>query len=136
MGKIAKIFCFAVAASLVLTGCKAEKVTPGSRVVTGVQVTFQEEDAQLFRHYTQEQKMEYVLLYLRLLKKDGIAEPQPDTARREYCITVTHADGSCAVYRQRAHRYFSVDGRPWENIAPAQAAELYRILRYVPSDGL
>ena len=136
MRKFAKIFCLAVAVAVLLTGCGQKESAAGSRVVTGVQVTFQEEDVQLFRHYTQEQKMEYVLLYLRLLKKKGLAKPQPDTVRREYCITVTRADGSRTVYRQRAHRYLSVDGSPWENIAPAQAAELYKLLRYVPSDGL
>ena len=81
--------------------------------------------------------MEYVLLYLRLLEPTGKPETDPDAlADAVFEINVTLSDGSRQVYRQKAHRYLSLNGGPWKTIDPEQAAGLYRLIAKVPSDSV
>jgi hypothetical protein len=87
------------------------------------------------RHYTDSQKMEYVLLYLRLLKPFGKPDTDPDQLDKDvYQITVHLSDGDRRIYRQKAHKYFSWDSRPWQKIDPAQASGLYALMEHLPSD--
>ena len=134
MKKFKNIWVLPMAFLFFLSGC-TRKLPTVYRAVTAVDITFRYEDTQLQRHYTQNDKMESVLLYLRLLKPLGkpISSPPADD-RDVYDITVRFSDGSTKLYRQKAHRFISRREQVWERIDPAQAAQLYHLLRYYPSD--
>lgn len=132
--KLLFICCFCL---FILSGCIKNDTLqkPLCRVVTQVDISCQTEHMLMQRHYTQTNKMEYVLLYLRLLKPQGKPDADPDQINKEvYEITLHLSDGSKKLYKQKAHRYFSRDSRPWETIDPAQAAGLYRLMQKLPSD--
>ena len=118
-----------------LCGCEAKRNAPIFRVVTGVEITCQHEDVQIHRTYTDMQKMEYVLLYLRLLKPLGKPKTDPGAINADvYEITLQLSDGSQKVYKQKDHRYLATDATPWQEIAPEQAEGLYRLMRKIPDD--
>ncbi len=134
MKRFLKILCLI---PVLLCGCGKKAVRPVAQVVTGVDISCQYEDVQILRHYTKSPKMEYALLYLRLLEPGKPPEIDPDTLDDEiFEITVTLSDNSQQVYRQKAHRYFSKNGRPWQTIDPEQAAGLYRLMAKIPSDSV
>lgn len=120
-----------------LWGCGAEREKPVSHIVTGVDIFCQHEDGQIRRHYTDQEKMHYALLYLRLAKPMGKADRDPQALGDDvYEITVRLADGREKVYRQTAHRYFCEGDRPWHRIDPEHAANLYLLMRKIPGDSL
>ena len=135
MGRFWKYFVILL--GLILCGCQRTPQAPVSHLVTGVDIACQKEDVLISRHYTRSPKMEYVILYLRLLEPVGTPEINPEILTDPvYCITVHFSDGSQQVYRQKDHRYLSVDGGPWQSIDPGQAAGLYRLMEKLPSDRL
>ncbi|MBQ8359889.1 MAG: hypothetical protein IJX37_08330 [Oscillospiraceae bacterium] len=132
--KLFLLFCFS---TIILSGCVANDTPqkPLCRVVTQVDISCRREHMLMQRHYTNPEKMEYVLLYLRLLKPLGKPDTDPEQIHKDvYEITVHLSDGSKRLYKQKAHRYFSRESRPWELIDPAQAAGLYRLMEKLPSD--
>ncbi len=136
MKKIIKIGIPLCIFLLLLSGCRRDEAPqPTCRVVTGVDISFRYEDMRLQRHYTDNKKVESVLLYLRLLKPLGKAYHAQELPEEDlYEITVHLSDGSDRIYRQKAHRYFSRPERPWEQIDPGQASQLYQLMRHYPSD--
>ena len=130
--KLFTMFCFSV---IIMSGCVKKNAPPPCKVVTQVDISCRQENLLLQRHYTDPEKMESVLLYLRLLKPMGQPEQMPPPQLGDlYHITVSLSDGSKRNYLQMAHRYFSRDSRPWELIDPKQAAGLYFLMQKLPSD--
>lgn len=130
-----KLFVFLLFLIFLLCGCQKKPAAPVCRVVTGVEITCQHEDVQIRKAYTDMEKMEYVLLYLRLLKPLGKPKTAPSAVNADlYEITLQLSDGSRKIYRQKDHRYFAVDQAPWQEIAPEQAEGLYRLMRKIPDD--
>ena len=126
------LFCFT---SIIMSGCLAKHSPPLTKVVTQVDISCELEDTTISRHYTDTRKMEYVLLYLRLLKRRGKPDTEPDTLNKDtYEITVGYSDGTQKTYRQKAHQYFSEGSGAWQLIDPAQAAGLYKLMEHLPSD--
>lgn len=132
--KLGFLFCFV---GVIMSGCGNIDAppTPLTRVVTRVDISCRREHMLIQRHYTDMEKMESVLLYLRLLKPMGKPGTDPDRIHKDvYEITVHLSDGNKRIYRQKAHRYFSANARPWKMIDPEQAAGLYTLMRKLPSD--
>ncbi len=135
MKKIGKLTLYLCFFTIFLSGCATNRVRPICRVVTQVDISCQQEDMQIHRHYTNSQKMEYVLLYLRLLEPLGVPDTDPDRIPADvYEITLQFSDGDHKIYRQKDHRYLAVGSLPWKTIDPAQAAGLYTLMRRIPSD--
>ncbi len=137
MKKVIKIFLVIYFFATIMSGCGTvdSSAIPICRVVTQVDISCRQENMFLQRHYTDSKKMESVLLYLRLLKPLGKPNTDPDSIAREtYNITIHFSDGQKRVYRQKAHRYLSIDNHPWRAIDPEQASELYALMGYYPSD--
>ena len=135
MKKISKLFlsfCFTL---FIISGCGANHAPkPRCRVVTGVDITCRQEHMLIRRHYQDHEKMQSVLLYLRLLDPKGPPDTDPEKISSDvYEITVHLSDGNQQVYRQKAHRYFFRDAH-WVMIDPAQASQLYTLMRRLPSD--
>ena len=130
------LLLFFLVFSATLYGCNPDQPAV-SHIVTQVDIFCQHEDVQIRRQYTDQQKMHYVLLYLRLLKPAGTPDKDPNTLGADvYRITLQLSDGREKVYRQTAHRYFCEGNRPWRNIDPEDAANLYFLMRKVPGDAL
>lgn len=136
MKRFFKLFLLFFFTSFIVSGCNGNHTpAPRCRVVTGVDIACSREHMLIRRHYTDNKKMEAVLLYLRLLKTKGPPDIDPDRLREDvYEITLHLSDGNRRVFRQKDHRYFSRDSRPWVCIDPAQAARLYALMRQLPSD--
>lgn len=115
-------------------GCQ-RKSKPAVRFVTQVDISFHYNDILLQRHYTSDEKIEAVLLYMRLLRTGVAPAVDPETITSDtYGITVSFSDGSQQTHTQKAHRYFRRHGSGWQTIQPLQAAQLYELMRHYPSD--
>lgn len=136
MKKISKILLPLWFFLFALSGCQQNTTVQNQcRVVTGVDIFFRYEDMRLQRHYTKVEKVESVLLYLRLLQPVGNAADAQNLPDNDlYEITLHLSDGSQKIYRQKGHRFLSRPEKPWQRIDPAQAAQLYQLMRHYPSD--
>lgn len=135
MKQFAKVFaliCFCVS---IMCGCRQNKTQkPIFRAVTQVDIVTEYEDRLIHRHYNTPEKMRPVLLYLRLLKPSGKPVQLDGDADDVYLISISLSDGAQHYYRQASHRYLSKENGPFKSIDPGQAAQLYSILRELPSD--
>ncbi len=134
MKKSFKLFTILCFLPILLQGCgKTEQ--PKYRAVTGVDIAFQHEDMLLTRYYTDDQKMESVLLYLRLVRPTHKPQNLPDLSGNDvYRITIYLSDGNTKQFYQAQHRYLIRPDRSWTTIDPGQASQLYKLMRHYPSD--
>lgn len=87
------------------------------------------------RQYSQPHKIQPVLQYMRLLKREGHADTDPEMLIGDrFDITLYYSDGQRKIYRQRSNRYLSRNCAPWEKIDQDQAQRLYPMLQAMPSD--
>ncbi len=129
---------FLVLCTGMLCSCRQvqpEQTVPKTRVVTRIQVSYTHGMTQLQRTYSTNQKMETVLLYLRLIKEEGRAVIDPERLDGASCtITVEYSDGKKNVYYQRGDGYLSRNSRPWQRIDPKHGRWLRPMLENIPSD--
>ena len=116
-----------------LTSCAKAEELPACRVVTGVQVEFQQNGNILRRSYTKTENVQAVLNYLRILKPFGPVIPE--TGNGDSCrITLQFSHGPDSVYLQQGTSYLCCDGGSWETIDSSRATLLYPMLLLLPSD--
>lgn len=134
MKKYSILFIFVLIC--LLPGCNRSHLpAPLCRVVTQVDVFSSREDVPHLRSYTSTGKVEAVLLYLRLLKPLYPAGADADSISGDvFTIRLQFSDGTYRLYRQKSHRYIARDDGPWLTLEPEVAADLYRLLRSLPSD--
>ncbi len=127
------VFLFCIIGSLLFGGFAGPKRnTPLCRVVTRVDIRCDEES---LRTYTDTEKIEAVLLYLRLLDPLRPAKAAPEQfPNGEFQIQLTFSQGENRVFRQKAHRFFARDNAPWQTMDPRQATGLYTLILALPSD--
>ena len=129
-----KIICVFCLCCVLFSACAPKEIPhPLCRVVTEIDIVCDHPKAQIRRHYTSSQKMQYVLIYLRLLDPKNTTAYPPAT-EEVYHIQILFSDGSHRTYRQTAHRYLSRDNEPWKSIDPGSASGLYSLMRKLPSD--
>ena len=117
-----------------LCGCQ-KSTRPLCRFVTQVDISCDHGNIPIRRHYTSTEKMEAVLLYLRLLRPGSAPLVDPDKEDADiYQITVSLSDGEQHIYRQKDHRYFRIENYGWQSISPERASRLYELLRHLQSD--
>lgn len=105
------------------------------RVVTQIDVTATHEGALLEYRYTENEKMEAILHYLRQLKPDHFTPIAADTFRTDaYEIRLTLSDGSNTVYRQIYNEYLQKDQGPWRSIDQTRGGTLLHLLSNMSSD--
>lgn len=133
--RICAVFlCFSL---FFITACSKNSApkTPLCRVVTQVDIQGQEKDVQIRRHYTDNEKIQWVLIYLRTLNLSVKPQsPAENHTGSNYEISLKFSDGNQKIFHQTAHRYYRQQSRPWHGIDPAQAAGLYKLLSALPSD--
>lgn len=137
-----KMVIFLLTVSLLgLSGCKASSAAlpqpPLCRVVTRVEVDYENGPLHAQRCYTSSEKMERVLNYLRQIDPYGTPEESPETAAgSDYYIILSYSDGFQKHYHQKSDRYFQTEGGRWARIDPTRAEELGELLGSMPSDGV
>ena len=120
--------------ALLLSGCRAEGKAPVHRVVTGVQVEFEQNGNTLFRTYKEQDSIRSVLTYLRLLRPFGPVYPEGEHDLN--CkFTLKYSHGPDSVIVQQGYDYLRRDDNDWELIDDTQAQLLYPMLLLLPSEG-
>lgn len=110
---------------------------PAQRMVVQIDVSCSQDGESIHRSYTSENKMEAMLLYLRLLKSQGPAQVNPEELLGPVSkIVVQFSNGQQRIYRLRADRFLSTDSRPWQSVDQTHAQELYKLVMLMPSDQL
>ena len=105
------------------------------RVVTHIDITYENGTIQTQRHYEDAGKMKQVLNYLRLIDPYGRPAVDPEiVGGSHFHIELAYSDGSSKVYRQKADRYMQIDGGDWKTIDPTRAEELSLLLGQMESD--
>ena len=105
------------------------------RVVTQINITYENGAIRTQRHYEDAEKMTQVLNYLRLIDPYGRPAVDPEiVGGSQFYIELAYSDGTSKVYRQKADRYMQIDGGDWKTIDPARAEELSLILGQMESD--
>lgn len=113
--------------------CARASAQGEERLVTQVQVRYEQGGAPLLRQYTKQDKMMAILNFLRLCKFDGMPADNPEDHIGSRCqILLTLAGGGSRTYYLHAERYLSKDGLPWEKVKPPDS--LLELLRALPSD--
>ncbi len=114
------------------------------RYVVQADITCRDNGQVLHRKYTNDEKIEVILLYLRTLEKRGkVTESyevnfekilENSEVKTEYEILLTFSDSNQKIYQQKGDKYLSVDNGYWENIMPKQGHRLSKIFKLLPSD--
>lgn len=117
-----------------LNGCNIPQIQK-SKLVTGLSVEVVQDQKLLHRQYTDPQKMETVLSYLRAM--DGpvtnCADPERYAGPR-YRLELSYSDGSKSYIFQHADRFLSRDFQPWQEINPNYAQFLLPMVQNMGSD--
>ena len=118
---------------LILCGCGSGKNHAVHRVVTGVQVRYQQQDRVLERTYSKPTSIGSILNYLRILDPYGPVKPAGTSDTFCY-ITLQYSQGPDRVYLQQGQQYLRQDDGDWKSINSARASLLYSLLLLLPSD--
>ena len=136
-----KISLLPLIALFLFSGCSRvhipDEQEPALRMVVQIDVSCSQDGESIHRSYTSENKMEAMLLYLRLLKPQGPTETNPEELLGPACkIVVRFSNGQERIYRLRADRFLSTDSHPWQSVDQAHAQELYKLVMLMSSDNL
>lgn len=120
-------------------GCSRLGATPTEyppcRVVTQIDIDYENGPIRTQRHYTASEKMRAILNYLRWIDPYGRPPADPETAAgSSFQIVLTYSDGCQKTYLQKADRYLLEEGKEWATIDPDRAQTLGRILGQMSSD--
>ncbi len=121
---------------LLLSGChRRQETTVKQNLVTEITITCQTDAQRIERRYTSQDKMRSVLLYIRSIKTPFDAPQQPQEERGEQVdITTVTVDKTTKTYRQQGLRYFREGDGKWRAIDPEKGANLWLIIKLLPSD--
>ena len=118
-----------------LSGCAQKEAASSFPLVTEISVHYENGPVQGQLSYTDDEKMQLILTYLRLLRPYGQPTEDPETAEGTlFEISLHYADGGTSVYRQKADRYLKSGEKPWLCISPQKATELSLLLGYLEED--
>ena len=127
-----KKMVFLLLIPLLLCGCMGKVSEPTYRVVTRVEVAYQQQDNTIQRIYHKPGSMQSILTYLRILQPFGPVNPEGE--QDSSCqITLHYSTGPDSVYIQQG-QYLQKDGGDWESVDSTRASLLYPLLLLLPSD--
>lgn len=124
-----KHIAFILIFTLLLGGCTAQEA-PVCRVVTGAQIQYGDT---LSRTYTEDESLQSVLNYLRLLHPHGPVIPTEES-QLSCTITLQYSHGPDSIIVLRDFHYFQQDGGYWKVVDSSHARLLYPMLLLLPSD--
>ena len=119
---------------LFFCGCGKKQGRP-VRVVTQVDIVYENGKQTFHRRYTKPQKIGQILTYLRLQESLGAAELDPERLTGpEISIRVCRSDGSVCSYYQQGNCYLSKKYHPWQKVDPQKGMEFCQQLHTLPTD--
>ena len=134
MKKFRKILPVILLLCTILCGCENQDVYL-PKTVTQVDITGTHLSRPIQRHYTEPQKMETVLNYLRLLDYKGTTTLDPLwLPGDDWSITLGFSTGESKQYRIRADRFLCRPSGVWEKVESEGKASLYPYLMATASD--
>ena len=108
---------------------------PVCRVVTQIDVAAAHNGTVMRQTFTDSEKMEVLLNYLRQLYPGATADIEAGTFRTDaYEITVSYSDGGHTTYYQIYHDFLKKDQGAWKQVDADQGATLFPILCSMTSD--
>ena len=122
---------------LMSTGCTfySDDQTKPYRVVTQIDVMYQKKSIVSEGSFTDPEKMQAILYYLRKISPYGTPMDDPEQVQgSDFYITLHYSDNTRKVYQQRDDRFMRIDNGPWKRIDPQRALMLSRILGTMDSD--
>ena len=122
---------------LFLTGCweKKPERTTLCRIATRIEVQRSTPEETFRFGYTQDDKIESILLYLRCLDTWGFAQEFVEEQPREFWqIQVELSDGSRHIYRQTQDGYFQKNGSVWLIADQQVASRFHKLIALLPAD--
>lgn len=123
------VFTFILFLCCVTGGCARQQPEKNVRVVTSITVTSTHRSQLRTQTFTDEEKMEIILNYLRKLDPYTRTDISPDSFRSDaYEIIVSYSDGNHSVYRQIYDQYFQIPDGTWRKIDPNRGGQLLGIL--------
>ena len=130
-----KIGVFILSVTLLLSGCSRKESQASFPLVTGITVRYENGPIHGELFYNEDDKMQLILTYLRLLKPYGEPPEDPENAEGTlFEIVLTHADGGLTTYQQKADKYLKTQEEPWLCIPSQKAMELSVLLGYLEED--
>ena len=119
-----------------LSGCGKTVPKPDTpSVVTLVEVSALQNGKVVHYRYTQDDKMQAILSYLRSLRPGVYVPIEAETFRSDaYRISLTLSDGRIKIYHQLYDEFMQKDNGPWQRIDSARASSLPQLLKLIPSD--
>lgn len=119
-----------------LTACyPRNSVSTSSPIVRQIVATVESRDVFLRRYYCTDEKMQAVLLCIRMLRPQFTPETDPELLDiPTICLTMTHSDGSKQLYRLKDTSYLQKNTDPWKKVDSSAAADLWRLLWEMESD--
>ncbi len=125
-----------VCVALCLIGCgRKNKPNVQHNVVTEITITCQADGELIQRRYTTPDKMRAVLLYIRSVRASFDAPEEPDASEGyRVQITTVSADKTVKHYYQQGQKYFQIGEERWKIIDPEKGANLWMIIKLLPSD--
>lgn len=130
-----KLFVFLALFPIILCGCNRNNTLAIPNYVTGVDITCSQNGKDFSIKYQDNEKVEAVLLYLRLLEPRRLPGNIPQQEDRSlYQIRVHLSSGESRLYKQVDHQFFWQEKAGWKGIPPEQASGLYALLRHYQSD--
>lgn len=130
-----KLFVVIALFATILCGCGRKNASTAPNFVTQVDILCQQNGKTFSIRYTENEKVEAVLLYLRLLKPGRLPQKTPSEQDNSiYEIHVHLSNGEQRLYKQVDHRYMWRKKTGWNTIPAEQASGLYTLLRHYPSD--
>ena len=130
-----KIGIWILSVLLLFSGCSRKESQSSFPLVTEITVHYENGPIHGKLHYTEDNKMQLILTYLRLLKPYGQPPEDPEAADGTlFEIILTHADGGITTYQQKADKYLKTQEDPWLCIPPQKAMELSVLLGYLEED--
>ena len=131
MKKSLIFLCLAV----LMAGCNKMDTTVQRNVVTQITITCQTGTEITQRHYTSQDKMRSVMLYIRSVATPFTAPQEPQEGEGEhFSITTVRADKTVKTYYQQGQRYFREGDGSWKTIDPEKGANLRLLVKLLPSD--
>ena len=124
---------------LSIAGCSHAPLRPSEpeefRVVTQIDVLYQKEPLVSEGNFSDPEKMQKILWYLRSISPYGTPTDDPEqVSGSDFYITLHYSDNTKKVYQQRDNRFMRIDNGPWKRIDPKKAVMLSQILGTIDSD--
>ena len=132
-----KLFVCLLSLLLLLVGCCIldHRKPVAYRVITEVQVRYQNGTLETRWHFYQENSIRVILEYLRHVDPYGIPRDDPNTVDgRDYYIMLVYSDGTQRLYHQRADQYMRINNDDWKRIDEQKALYLSGLLGMMSSE--